>query len=242
MLATDLLIAESGLPPVWFQETQSVVVILTSILIAGGTLALFFAAICGELLRNKYMPAKLQISLDSKRGHYIPNMGRYYYHVQIRNTGWTSARNCRVMLYGFSKRGPDHHYHPVPMPYAIQLTWTPSEMPPAYRCISRSKPETFDLGYIAKSGTSDRPPGFTPQAYGFTPQAYVMPRSYDDSLRVKANEARRYYVRVEADNALTNNLITVEVSWDGKWDSHSDTFGKHLVITEYKWKDPWPRK
>jgi len=231
VFAIDVPIPEPGLPPVWFQVTQSVLLILTSMLMVLSTLALAVEAVYGEWLRNRFLPARLAITLDSDLGHYIERANRYYFHLKIQNAGWTLARNCRVMLNGFSKRRADNRFHPVDMPFPIQLTWSPSEMPPPYRNISRSKPEMFDLGFIAKP---DRP-GSVP---GFVVQAYVMPCSYADLLSVKAGEAARYYMSVEADNSLICSELVVEVSWDGVWHDDSHKFRDHLLIRVVQNEEP----
>jgi hypothetical protein len=224
MFAIYGLVAETGLPPVWLQVTLSVLTVL-------GAFALAVAAVYGEWLKNRFLPARLAIRLSSDLGHYLPGMKRYYFGLKIRNRGWTVARNCRVMLYGFSKRGPDNNFHPVDMPIPIHLTWSPSQMPPAYRNVSRSKPETVDLGFIAGPGTRDCP-------RGFTAQAYVMPLDYPDLLSVGKGEAGRYCVGLEADDTLVCDQLTVEVSWDGVWDDDKYRFQEHFRIREVPSEEP----
>ncbi|MGA2069324.1 MAG: hypothetical protein ABSG86_30520 [Thermoguttaceae bacterium] len=136
-----------------------------------------------------------------------------------------------MMLYGFSKRGPDSNFHPLDMPLPVHLTWSPSEMPPAYRNVSRSKAETADLGFIAGPGTSNCPPGFTAQAY-------VMPPHYFDLLSVGKGEAGRYCVGVEADDTLICDKLTVEVCWDGAWDDDKYKFREHFRIREVPSGEP----
>jgi len=218
VFASQVLTAECGLPPVWLQVVLSILMILS-------TLALAIVAVYGDYLKGKWWPARLRIGLASDCGHFLPNVNRQYVHLRVQNTGPTLARNCRVMLHGFSKRGPDSLFHPVDMPFPIQLTWAPSEMPPAYRNISRSKPERCDLGYIAEPGLPDCP-------CGFIAQAYVMPFSYRNSLCVGKGEAGRYYVSVESDNNLICKSLAVEVSWDGVWSQNSHELRDHLRVRE----------
>jgi len=78
MFAIHALVAETGLPPVWLQITLSVLTVL-------GTLALAVAAVYGEWLKNRFLPARLAIQLGSGLGHYFPAMKRYYFCLKVRN-------------------------------------------------------------------------------------------------------------------------------------------------------------
>jgi hypothetical protein len=186
-------------------------------LTAFGTIAVAAAAIWGDWLRSKLAPLSLTLvghTLDGDPALFGSGTRVMFYHLKVVNKrGWISARNCRVMLVGLSRRDPGNIFQPVPMSVPQQFAWAPAEFTPPIITVQRE--QVLDFGYIQENGDS------------FIPRLYVMPFNFQGY--VGAHEAVRYQLQIEAVN-FSSPIYVVEVSWDGVWDFVPATMGHHLPI------------
>lgn len=113
--------------------------ILIDALVALGTLMVAAAAIWGDWLRSRLAPPKLIIEPHNLRGDPTvfgdsksPQATRVmFFHLKVVNQRpWLTINNCRVLLKGISRRGPDGGFYPVPMSIPIQFVWAPAEITP----------------------------------------------------------------------------------------------------------------
>jgi hypothetical protein len=99
-------------------------------LVAFGTVAVAILAIWGDWFRSKFAPPKLVLSLHSDQGQ-PTTLGKtpaMYYHLKVVNRRlWQPGRDCRVLLKGMSRRGPDGIFHSVALPVPLQYIWAPAE-------------------------------------------------------------------------------------------------------------------
>jgi hypothetical protein len=165
--------------PVWWLVTSDILKILAAFLSVLGTFVVAFLAIYGERLRKWMFPPDLTLELVND-GCPTPidfNPPRYYYHICLRNKQKLSpAINCRVMLCGFSRKDANNKFPYVPVPFSLQFTWSPSEMPPTQRTISGE--DKLDLGFISQSIKLVKNDQFaTKPDYEtkFSPQFYLTP-------------------------------------------------------------------
>ncbi|OGQ88494.1 MAG: hypothetical protein A2512_10710 [Deltaproteobacteria bacterium RIFOXYD12_FULL_56_24] len=166
-------------------------------LIAVGTLMVAAAAIWGDWLRSWLAPTKLIIephnnlrgdptvfkSRDTKSTQ--PATRVMYFHLKVVNQRpWLSVKNCRVLLKGMNRRGPDGRFYPIPMSVPNQFVWAPAEITPPV--VTLVKEQILDLGFITE--TEDK----------FIPTLY----SYSNNFQgfVHKDEAVRYHLEIEATN------------------------------------------
>jgi hypothetical protein len=105
--------------------TGSDTTIIIDSAIAVGTVTVAILAIWGELVRAWLAPPKLEIEAHNNlRGdpnvlttQYGQRVGSaMYYHLKVVNKRpWLPIKNCRVLLVGLSRRGPDNVFHPSPL-------------------------------------------------------------------------------------------------------------------------------
>jgi hypothetical protein len=187
--------------------------------VAVGTLAVAVLAIWGEWIRSKCAPVKLTLRLHTPAGDPTTANGfrLMYYHLRIVNERrWLPAANCRVLLKGLSRRGPDGQFHPVPMAVPLQFVWAPAEITPPV--ISVVNERILDFGWVSED------------SHRFVPTLY----SYANNFQgyVGANESVRYHLEIEATNFTTESYQVFETSWDGTWSHEPATMARHLIIRE----------
>jgi hypothetical protein len=204
--------------------------VLIDILVAVGTLMVAVAAIWGDWLRSRLTPAKLIIkphnlcgeptvfqSPDPKNAQAVTRV--MYFHLKVVNQRlWLTAKSCRVLLKGISRRGPDGRFHPVKMSVPNQFVWAPAEITPPV--VNLVKEQIFDLGYITEK--EDK----------FIPTLYIYPNNFQGF--VHRGESVRYYLEIEATNFSSHRYQVFEVTWDGLWDYEPEKMQHHLRITEIK--------
>ncbi len=197
-------------------------------LVAFGTIAVAVVAIWGERVRSLLTPPKLVIQPHTLRGDptqltppgvVIPGGGlrAMYYHLKVVNVRpWLTVHNCRVLLKGISRRGPDGRFHPVPMAVPISYVWAPAEAMPQQ--VTITKDQVMDFGRIAEH--SER---FEPllQTYSNNFQGYV-----------RKDEAVRYYLEIDASNFASPRPHVFEVAWDGQWFFEPEKMEHHIRISE----------
>jgi hypothetical protein len=196
---------------------------------AAGTVAVAALAIWGQGVRAAiaFRP-KLKIERhDSLRGHPVPlswapdgiktPAASFYYHLRVTNLRtWLPVRDCRVLLVGIDRRGPDGRFHSVEFPVPLQFIWAPEKAEEIY--VRVTKRRVFDFGRIIK----DR--GF------FEPRLMTYPISFNGHVR--SGEAVRYHLEIDAATYVSTHAKIVEVAWDGHWDDAPEAMEKHLRITE----------
>lgn len=190
-----------------------------------GTVAVAVLAIWGERVRSWLAPPKLSLEAHNLRGNANilttadgkPVAKVMYYHLKVVNKRpWLPVKNCRVLLKGISRRGPDNIFHPLPLVVPHQLVWAPASFAPILATITRE--HVVDLGLIIEGENA------------FKPALYSTPNNFDGF--VKAGEAVQYEFAVEADNYSSDTYQVFEVAWDGIWETEPEKMEKHLRIRE----------
>ena len=207
-------------------EEDCIINIVIDSAIAIGTISVAILAIWGERIRSLLSPPKLVIEAHNDfRGDpnilTTPNGQRVgkgmYYHLKVVNKRpWLPIKNCRVLLMGISRRGPDNVFHPSSLVVPSQLVWAPASFSPAL--VTVTKEQIFDLGNICEGESA------------FNPALYSTPNNFMGF--VKENEAVRYELAIEADNYSSNIYKVIEVAWDGVWEFEPDKMENHLRIRE----------
>ncbi len=199
-------------------------------LVAVGTLAVAVVAIWGEKVRSWLAPPKLLIVLHTPRGDPTrltlsgavnPGGGQrvMYYHLKVINARpWLTAENCRVLLKGLSRRGPDGKFHPIPMAVPLQFVWAPAEATPPQ--VTITKEQILDFGRLIEGDSK------------FVPILY----SYANNFQgfVERDEAVRYWLDIDASNFASPHPQVFEVTWDGVWDFEPDKMQHHLRLAEIR--------
>ncbi|WP_289022483.1 hypothetical protein [Desulfobacter postgatei] len=191
---------------------------------AFGTVAVAVLAIWGERVRAWLAPAKLSLEPHNLRGD--PNIFTadskpvarvMYYHLKVVNKRpWLPVKNCRVLLKGISRRGPDNIFHPFPLVVPPQMVWAPASFAPILATITTE--QILDLGLIVEG--QDK----------YSPALYSTPNNFAGFVR--KDEAVRYELSIEADNYSSRKYQVFEVAWDGEWAFEPEEMAKHLRIRE----------
>ncbi len=196
--------------------------IIVNVAVAVGTILVAVAAIWGDLLRSKLAAPQLRIDAYNLRGtctRFTNGPRVMYYHLKVVNTrNWAAARNCRVILRSVLKRLPNQQFGVTPLAVPSQFVWAPAEITPA--SVTLSTEHTLDFGRVAEG--SDR----------FEPVLYIYPNDFPGFVR--AGEAVRYVLQVEADGFVAKQLHVFEVAWDGRWSDNLDSMARYLTIHEVK--------
>jgi hypothetical protein len=186
-------------------------------LVALGTLLVAATAIWGDWFRAKFVPTKLTLTgpipAGGARTTYSTGAKAMFVQFKVINESQLSARNCRVMLVGMSRRDPSGNFQPEPMIYPCPFTWSPMEAMPPIMTIVRE--QQLDLGYVNENGPA------------FVPRFYYQPFNFRGTIL--PNEAVRYEIQIEAEN-FTSPRYVVEVAWDGQWSFVPDEMRRHLPI------------
>ena len=192
-------------------------------LTALGTIAVAAAAIWGDWLKARLLPPRVSIEEQNAGG----NLTQYgngrpvmFFHFKVVNhRPYWPLRNCRVLLVGLARRGPDNEFRPVPMAIPFQLVWAPFESTPALTAVQREQP--FDFGVLVSP---------TPLEPGqFRPALYQTPNDFAGF--VNGGEAMRYTLRVEADSLGAAKPCVVQVAWDGVWINDREQMAHHVSVT-----------
>lgn len=189
-----------------------------------GTVAVAVLAIWGERFRSWLAPPRLSLEPHNFRGD--PNIltadGKpiarvMYYHLKVVNKRpWLPVRNCRVLLKGISRRGPDNIFHPFPLVVPPQLVWSPASFAPVLATVT--KEHIVDLGLVIEGKDA------------YTPALYSTPNNFAGYVRT--DDAVRYELAIEADNFSSDTYQVFEVAWDGEWKFVPEEMEKHLRIRE----------
>jgi hypothetical protein len=200
------------------------------ICIAVGTLAIAVVAIWGEKIRSWVAPPKLEIRLHMKRGAPTlltiqgainPGGGTpvMYYHLKVVNRRtWLPVTNCRVLLVGISRRGPDGGFHDIPMPVPAQVVWANEGDTP--KRVTITKQSVLDFGRVTENEAL------------FLPLLYVYPNNFQGV--VAKNQAVRYSLEIDATNFVSSKPQVFEVAYDGEWEFEAEKMEQHLRISEIR--------
>ncbi len=176
-------------------------------------------AIWGERIRQWWTKAKLRIFLSDSHGSLTirrdGKKGRYY-SLSVTNERRSSpARNVRVLLTGIEKKGPDGNWKQIGFSAPVHVTWKWPKITPPYATIGPDEMSTF--GFVIED--SDK----------FTLQLYWCPNNLNPAFL--PNEPIRLSFKAVSDT-VESNLLTVEVTWDGKWVEGSNEMQEHLIVKE----------
>lgn len=189
-------------------------------LVALGTLLVAAVAIWGGWFQAKLAPPKLVIRPHTLGGDltwYGDGSKVMLYHLKVSNErGWSPARNCRVLLTGLSRRGPDGLFHTVRMAVPFRFVWAPAETMPA--TVTLVNEQIFDFGRLAEGDVR-----FMPALDGY-------PNNFQGY--VQANEAVRFHLQIDASNFVSPRYQVFEVAWDGKWSDDAEKMAQHLRARE----------
>lgn len=146
-----------------------------------GTVAVAVLAIWGERVRSWLAPPKLSLEAHNLRGD--PNIftadGKHVakvmcYHLKVVNKRpWLPVKNCRVLLKGISRRGPDNIFHPFPLVVPHQLVWAPASFAPILATIT--KEHVVDLGWLSMGKTRTSRPSIQRLITSLASLRQVMP-------------------------------------------------------------------
>ena len=196
--------------------------------VAIGTLAVAALAIWGEKVRSWLAPPKLIIQPHTLRGTPTrltipgtvnPGGGQraHYYHLKVLNVRpWLTVHNCRVLFSGVARRGPDGHFHSVPMAVPFQFVWAPERATPELLTITKER--ILDFARICEDAES------------VTPRLYEFPNDFQGF--VKKDEAVRYQLQIDASNFASRKPQVFEIAWDGVWHPEVEKMEHHLRISE----------
>lgn len=202
--------------------------LVIDILVAVGTLAVAVMAIWGEKVRSWLAPPKLVIQPHTPRGSptRLTNQGTIdpsggqrvmYYHLKVVNLRpWLTVHNCRVLLKGISRRGPDGRFLAVPMPVPLQFIWA-NEGDTSQR-VTVTKENVLDFGWLIEG------------AERFNPLLYLY--SNDFQGYVEMGQAVRYHLEIDASNFVSPRPQVFEVAWDGEWHYEPERMQHHLRVSE----------
>jgi hypothetical protein len=202
-----------------------------------GTIAVAAMAIWGERIRAWVAPPKLRLLLRSQRG--VPTELRYqgvnmaapiralYIHIKVVNgRPWLPVRNCRVLLTGYSKRGPDRLFHSEDVPVPLQFPWAPNH----------SQAERF------RTVVTFQVIDFVRAVEG---QKYIGPELYDGVTSFKGyveqGEAIRYQIEIDAPGLPMSVPQIFEISWSGQWSFEAEIMEKYLRVREVTGKNALTR-
>jgi hypothetical protein len=185
-----------------------------------GTLLVAVVAIWGEKIRAAVAGPDMRLTLKDPAGDLtVRGNGKrtIYYHLQVSNRRtWSPARNTRVVVVDIAKKRPDGSFIAETPIAPLQLTWAFQEFHELLPTIATQ--DVCDLGFIDEDS----------QQFELSP--YVRPNNF--SGFVEGGQSMRVSVIVSAHNYESTRPLVLEVSWDGKWDSHQDHMAKHLVVKE----------
>ena len=187
-------------------------------LTAIGTLAVAILAIWSGWFRARLAAPRLEIREHLLRGtvtSFSSGQRVIYYYLKVVNTRpWAVARNCRILLRGIHRRGPNQRFQREPMAVSPQFVWAPAELTPIV--IDLSGEQVIDFGRVVEAGNR-----FEPVLYGYPNdfRGYVAP-----------NEAVRYRLQAVADGSGVGPPQVYEVAWNGEWNDNLDVMVQNLMI------------
>jgi len=194
--------------------------------VALGTLGAVFAALFGDILRSKWFPPCLQLTLPHPEGHKTQikwpvktetGMEQRaedvrYYHLRVSNTRrWSPAREVQVFLTRVEEPGPDNALQVV-WSGDIPVYWDHQELFPPARTIGPAA--DCVLCSVLKGGALVLHPLVVP---------FNMKTRWEKSCTVITSFQARSS-QADSDN------IRVQIAWDGHWEDGEAEMKRHLVV------------
>jgi len=211
-------------------------------------------ALFGELLKNRFLRVKLSAEIVDPKGDltnwsqyaivgpqgygvsgYSSTSGQYgssgyashqgtagtpglrviYYHLRIKNEKQCNvAYNCRVVLKKISKKIPSEQtFKELPLSVPPRFFWAPAETSP--QLIDFVNDQILDFGFIVENSGI------------FTPA--ITPRFNNFQGDLKKDESFQYVIEIVSNNSKPKQY-TIEVFWDGRWDSNLNNMAKSFKI------------
>lgn len=185
---------------------------------AFGTIAVAVLAVWGEWFRSMLAAPRIEIQDHNLRGTVTAFTGGsrvIYYHLKVVNKrSWAVAQNCRVILSGIHRRGPNQQFQPVLIAVPQQFVWSNPQLTPI--AVDLGGEQVVDFGRVQEG--SDR----------FEPVLYLYPNDFLGYVRL--NEAVRYRLQVVAGGRSVGRPYIYEVAWNGKWNANLDAMTQNLTI------------
>lgn len=148
-------------------------------------------------------------------GHAPQEIPAVYFHLRVVNRRrWAPAHKVKVLLVGILRRGQDGEFRRDPINVHQQLTWAPAELSEIMPTITSDR--ILDLGFLTQEG--------------FTVTTYVTPNNFRGTVR--ANEAIRIELQVEADDYHSDRRYSYEIGWDGTWTADATQLAQHISVRE----------
>jgi hypothetical protein len=190
-------------------------------LVAIGTLLTVIAALYGNILRAKFRPPLLRVSLVNSAGEKTVVTNRHtgeqveavrYYHLRVSNENrrWSTATNLGVHLIRLDEPGPDGQ---------LQVTWTGDapiqcrhqEIYPLRQDIG--SPVDYNLCSVSKSVLS------------------LHPISVPNNLKARRSGASHFVALFQVKSTqVDSDIVPVQIDWDGKWDDGDAEMQSHLKV------------
>lgn len=199
-------------------------------LTAIGTVLVAILAIWGDWLKARVAGPRLTLVPHNLRGeptrahrrvplatggHAFQEIPAVYFHLRVVNRRrWAAAHKVKVLLVGILRRGQDGNFHREPINVHQQLTWSPAEISEIMPTITND--HVLDLGCLTQEG--------------FVITTYATPNNFRGTVR--ANEAIRVELQLEADNYHSDWRYVYEIIWDGVWPTNEEEIAQHITVRE----------
>jgi len=120
------------------------------------------------------------------------------------------------MIKGIWRKAADGTYKAEALVADIPITWAFSQFNPVNPKIRDKR--ICDFGFLRENTTH------------FQPSLYFYPNNFTGY--VGKNDSVRFGIAINAENFTSKNMLVIEVSWDGTWNTDLDKMERHLVIKE----------
>lgn len=195
--------------------------------------SLAFAAIYGDILKNRWAGPRLGLIIQQNKGHFTyfnVNDGTdrpmkqlaIFYHMKLVNARkHVPAKKVRVLMSGSFKKQKDGSFLKGPLGGPIQMQWVPAELHNLDPFPTVMQTRSVDLGYLGEGSMY------------FVPGITWRPNNFQGN--VARNQVVRYTFDIDAENFTSKQPFCVEVSWDGRWEPDIDEMTKHLLVKEIEY-------
>lgn len=208
--------------PLWLAVIGQIVTFLAVVV------ALFGDWIRGKLLGprlriesiDNFRPGKVLYVVVSKDGlvRVSADAGKFLgmvWLLRVVNDRSAAARNCCVEVRRIQRRGPiDQQFHDEPLPFPLQLYWTPSELNEDKVTVLDQR--TFDFGSVREID----------EVRQFTLQARIAPANFTSFVR--KGDCLRFHLFVLSEQYRSTEPFIVEVAYDGEWSEHPERMQEHV--------------
>jgi len=198
--------------------------------VAVATILVVVAALFGDLLRAKWFPPQLKLSVLNRNGEKCPltirsagiTLGSVherteqarFYHLQVSNSRrWSAATNTQVFLTSITLPAPNREFEnswhgEVPMRWKhYELSGRPKNLGHAAVC---------DLLSVVKGQALEIHTAFSPN--NLTP------------FLKWAGPINLFTTFVAISDQIDSEIFEVEIHWDGQWEDDDAAMSEHLLI------------